>query len=148
MLRHRVRDCGIEAAIQDVEFFSRDRRILLDGQLGNHLTHVPVVVNHLRDAEAHTKEIAAVVAGAAVALLLVACARVAEDRAQSSPAPSAGSTGYSGRGDFAMTSDGRLHRTFRGEAKGIGYLEDYAYLGDALLARADEIFLASLGIWH
>jgi uncharacterized protein len=40
-------------------------------------------------------------------------------------------------GDFLLgplsTSDGRLHRTFRGEAKGVGYLEDYANVARGLL---------------
>ena len=31
------------------------------------------------------------------------------------------------------TEDGRLHRTFRGEAKGVGYLEDYADVARGLL---------------
>jgi uncharacterized protein YyaL (SSP411 family) len=31
------------------------------------------------------------------------------------------------------TADGRLHRTFRGEAKGVGYLEDYADVARGLL---------------
>ena len=31
------------------------------------------------------------------------------------------------------TKDGRLHRTFRGEAKGVGYLEDYADVARGLL---------------
>jgi uncharacterized protein YyaL (SSP411 family) len=40
-------------------------------------------------------------------------------------------------GDFLLgplsTEDGRLHRTFRGEAKGVGYLEDYADVAHGLL---------------
>ena len=40
-------------------------------------------------------------------------------------------------GEFLLgplsTEDGRLHRTFRGEAKGVGYLEDYADVARGLL---------------
>jgi uncharacterized protein len=40
-------------------------------------------------------------------------------------------------GEFLLgplsTEDGRLHRTFRGEAKGVGYLEDYANVARGLL---------------
>ena len=42
-----------------------------------------------------------------------------------------------GLGEFLLgplsTEDGRLHRTFRGEAKGTGYLEDYADVAHGLL---------------
>jgi uncharacterized protein len=42
-----------------------------------------------------------------------------------------------GLGEFLLgplsTGDGRLHRTFRGEAKGTGYLEDYADVAHGLL---------------
>jgi uncharacterized protein len=42
-----------------------------------------------------------------------------------------------GLGEFLLgplsTDDGRLHRTFRGEAKGTGYLEDYADVAHGLL---------------
>jgi MurNAc alpha-1-phosphate uridylyltransferase len=45
-------------------------------------------------------------------------------------APSAGSTGYSGRGDFAMTSDGRLH--LRAEREVVPFV----YAGVAILSPA------------
>ena len=51
MFRHGFRDRGVEAAIQRVKFFGRDRNVLLDGDLGDGLTDIAVIVDDLRNVE-------------------------------------------------------------------------------------------------
>ena len=63
VLRYCSRDGVVEAEIERPKIVRGDRRILLDGQLGNGLTDVSVVVNDLRDTEPHAKEVAPMLSG-------------------------------------------------------------------------------------
>ena len=51
VLCHCFRNGGIEASIQNVEFFGRDRKLLLHGNFRDGLADVTVIVDHLRDVE-------------------------------------------------------------------------------------------------
>ncbi len=51
VLRHSFRDGRVEAAIQDAEFLDPDRRPLFEGQLGDRLADVAIVVDHLGHIE-------------------------------------------------------------------------------------------------
>ena len=57
MLRHGFRDRGVEAAIQSVEFFARDRQVLLHGDLRDGLADVAVIVDDLRNVEPQRPQI-------------------------------------------------------------------------------------------
>ena len=63
VLCQRFRDGGVEAAIQRVEFFYGNRRILIEGELGDCLADVAIVVDDLRHVEPQGKQVAAVAGG-------------------------------------------------------------------------------------
>ena len=63
VLGDRFGNGGIQAAIQGMKLPVCDRRALLDGELGNGLADVAVVVHHLRDVESQGAEIAAMARG-------------------------------------------------------------------------------------
>ena len=58
MFGHRAGDRGIEAAIQDVEFFGGHRNALLNRDLGNGLADVAVVVHDLGNVESQRAQLA------------------------------------------------------------------------------------------
>jgi hypothetical protein len=51
VFRHGFRDRVVEAAIQRVKFFGRDRNAPLDGNLGDGLTDIAVIVDDLSNIE-------------------------------------------------------------------------------------------------
>jgi hypothetical protein len=51
VFRHGFRDRLVEATIQRVKFFGRDRNLLLDGDFGDGLTDIAVIMDHLRNVE-------------------------------------------------------------------------------------------------
>jgi hypothetical protein len=61
---HRFGDSGIEATIERMKFLGRDRRVLLDGQLGHSLPYVPVVVDHLRHRKTQRQQVTPMAGGA------------------------------------------------------------------------------------
>src|SRR5205807_5409132 len=63
VLCQRFRDGRVEAAIQRVEFFYGNRRILIEGELGDCLADVAIVVDDLRHVEPQGKQVAAVAGG-------------------------------------------------------------------------------------
>jgi hypothetical protein len=50
-LGDRARDGIVEADVEDAELAHGDRRALLDGELGDRLAQVAIVVHHLVDGE-------------------------------------------------------------------------------------------------
>jgi hypothetical protein len=58
VLRHGFCDRRVEATIQRVEFFGRDRKELFDGDLGDGLADITVVVDDLRDVEPQCSQLA------------------------------------------------------------------------------------------
>ena len=60
MFGHRAGDRGVEASIQDVEFFRGDRNILLDRDLGNRLADIAVVMHDLGNVETQRAQLRAV----------------------------------------------------------------------------------------
>ena len=63
VLRHGFRDRGVEAAIQRMEFFGRDRQVLLDGDFRDGLADIAVVVDDLRDVEPQCPQLAPMLHG-------------------------------------------------------------------------------------
>ena len=58
VLRHGFRDRRVEAAIQRVEFFGRDRKVLFDGDFRDGLADITVIVDDLRDVEPQRPQLA------------------------------------------------------------------------------------------
>ena len=59
----RLRDGLVEAPVESLELIRRDRASPLDGQLGDRLAHVSVVVNDLGEAEPRLSQLGAVLDG-------------------------------------------------------------------------------------
>lgn len=60
VLRHRAGDGVVETQVECLKVRGGDRGALLDRHLGDRLTHVSIVVDDLRDREALTQEVRAV----------------------------------------------------------------------------------------
>ena len=58
--RHRVGDRVVQAAVEGAEFVHPDRRLPLEGEIGDRLAKVAVVVDHLVDGEAVLQQLAPV----------------------------------------------------------------------------------------
>ena len=67
-LRDGARDRVIETSIQGAEVVDADRRIQLEGEVGDGLTHIPIVVHDLRHRESLKVEIVAMAPGACIDL--------------------------------------------------------------------------------
>src|SRR5207302_6992455 len=59
----RFGNCDVKTAVQRLELLNSDRRALLNGELGDRLANVAVVVYYLRDIEAGRQELLAVPRG-------------------------------------------------------------------------------------
>ena len=66
--RDGARDGLVQASVEGPEVFRADRRVRLQGQVGNGLTDVTIIVNDLRDGEPLEEQIVSVLAGALVDL--------------------------------------------------------------------------------
>src|SRR4030095_4249099 len=60
VFRHGTRDSVVQASVQGPEILHADRRLQLQRQVGDGLTHIPVVVHDLGDGESLQLEIMAV----------------------------------------------------------------------------------------
>ena len=63
VLCDRFSNRRVEATIQRMKLFNADWCLLLERDLGDHLTNVPVVVDHLRHVEARCQQLRAVARG-------------------------------------------------------------------------------------
>jgi hypothetical protein len=59
-LRHGVGDTVVQAAVEGAKLVHRDRRVLLEREVGDRLAEIAVVVDHLIDGEALLEELAPV----------------------------------------------------------------------------------------
>lgn len=64
--RDGARNGLVKATVERAEVLRANRRVRLERQLGNGLTDVAIIVNHLRDGESFAQQVVAVEAGAPV----------------------------------------------------------------------------------